>query len=181
MRLKNLQNGDVHLAKILDLKWDVSRTIWRIEVSEGLFLCIFHVLLFELNFFRPEFPFKLPVTFRREHSVSVSYHFFEIDKMKCLKTCSRNHATKGEISLLGNEDEPIFRGYVLPDQPELLVIFYKLFQLRQTHWIRNASFYWPYLGSLCQESIVMIIKHHAYKHCTFRLQINIHKLSSIFP
>ena len=33
-----------------------------------------------------------------------------------------------EISLLGNEDEPIFRGYVLPDQPEFLVIFYKLFQ-----------------------------------------------------
>ena len=27
------------------------------------------------------------------------------------------------ISLLGNEDEPIFRGHVLPDQPELLVIF----------------------------------------------------------
>ena len=44
------------------------------------------------------------------------------------------------ISLLGNKDEPIFRGYVLPDQPEFLVIFYKLFQSRQTHWIRNASF-----------------------------------------
>ena len=29
----------------------------------------------------------------------------------------------GGISLLGNEDEPIFRGYVLPDQPEFLVIF----------------------------------------------------------
>ena len=47
---------------------------------------------------------------------------------------------RGGISLLGNEDEPIFRGHVLPDQPELLVIFYKLFQLRQTHWIRNPSF-----------------------------------------
>ena len=46
----------------------------------------------------------------------------------------------GEISLLGNEDEPIFRGHVLPDQPELLLIFYKLFQLRQTHWIRKPSF-----------------------------------------
>ena len=29
---------------------------------------------------------------------------------------------EGGISLLGNEDEPIFRGYVLPDQPEFLVI-----------------------------------------------------------
>ena len=47
---------------------------------------------------------------------------------------------RGGISLLGNEDEPIFRGHVLPDQPEILVIFYKLFQSRQTHWIRNLSF-----------------------------------------
>ena len=47
---------------------------------------------------------------------------------------------EGGISLLGNEDEAMFRGYVLPDQSECLVIFYKLFQLRQTHWIRNASF-----------------------------------------
>ena len=29
----------------------------------------------------------------------------------------------GGISPLGNEDEPILRGYVLPDQPEFLVIF----------------------------------------------------------
>ena len=48
---------------------------------------------------------------------------------------------RGGISLLGNEDEPIFRGHVLPDQPELLVIFYNLFQLRQTHWIRNSLFF----------------------------------------
>ena len=47
---------------------------------------------------------------------------------------------RGGISLLDNEDEPIFRGHVLPDQPERLVSFYKLFQLRQTHWIRNPSF-----------------------------------------
>ena len=43
------------------------------------------------------------------------------------------------ISLLGNEDEPIFRGNV-PDQPEFLVIVSKIFQLRQTHRIKNASF-----------------------------------------
>ena len=47
----------------------------------------------------------------------------------------------GGISPLGNEDEPIFQGYVLPDQPEFLVIFCKLFHLRQTHWIRNACFF----------------------------------------
>ena len=81
---------------------------------------------------------------------------------------------EGGISLLGNENEPIFRGCILPDQPEF-------FQLRQTHWIRYAYFYWPYLGSVRQESIVMIIKHHTYTHCTFMLCINTHKLSSIFP
>ena len=54
---------------------------------------------------------------------------------------------KGGISLLGNEDESIFRGYILPDQPEFLVIFYKLFQLRQTHWIRNVSFF---TGHICE-------------------------------
>ena len=62
----------------------------------------------------------------------------------------------GRVSLLGDEDEPIFQGYILQDQPEFLVIFYKLFQLRQTHRIRDASFNWPYLGSVCQEIVVMI-------------------------
>ena len=47
---------------------------------------------------------------------------------------------RGGISILGNEDEPIFRGHVLTDEPELLVIFYKLFQLTQTHWIRYPCF-----------------------------------------
>ena len=56
------------------------------------------------------------------------------------ESCKEGGGGGGGISLLGNEDEPIFRGYVLPDQPEFLVIFYKLFQLRQTHRIRNGSF-----------------------------------------
>ena len=47
--------------------------------------------------------------------------------------------------------------FVRPDQPEFLVVFYKLFQLRQTHRIRNASFHWPYLRSVRHEIIVMII------------------------
>ena len=48
---ENLQNGDVHLAQIPDLEMDISRTIWRIEVGDGSFFCIFHALAFELNFF----------------------------------------------------------------------------------------------------------------------------------
>ena len=34
---------------------------------------------------------------------------------------------RGGISLLGNEDEPVYRGHVLTDQPELLVIFTSCF------------------------------------------------------
>ena len=57
---KNLQNGDVHIAQIRDLKWNISRTIWRIEVGDGSFFCIFHALSFELNFlFDRRFPLIL--------------------------------------------------------------------------------------------------------------------------
>ena len=39
------------LLKFLTLKWDISRTIWRIEVSDGsFFFFIFHTLSFEINF-----------------------------------------------------------------------------------------------------------------------------------
>ena len=40
--------------------------------------------------------------------------------MKCLQTCSRNLGRKGRLSHLGNDNEAIFRGYVLPDLPESL-------------------------------------------------------------
>ena len=36
--------------EVLNLKWDISRTTWRIEVSDGAFFGIFHALPFELNF-----------------------------------------------------------------------------------------------------------------------------------
>ena len=48
---KNLQNSDVHSAQFLTLKWNISRTVGRIEVGDGSFFCIFHALSFELNFF----------------------------------------------------------------------------------------------------------------------------------
>ena len=53
---------------------------------------------------------KLPVSFRREYSVSISYHFFEIDKM--FTDFLSESCEEGGISLLGNEDESIFQGYV---------------------------------------------------------------------
>ena len=50
------------LLKFLTLKWNISRTICRIEVGDGSLFCIFHTLSFELNyFFRPEVPFKAAI------------------------------------------------------------------------------------------------------------------------
>ena len=58
---ENLQNGDVHFAQISDLKWKISRTFWRIEVSEVSFFFIFHALSFEVTFF---FDWSFPLTIR---------------------------------------------------------------------------------------------------------------------
>ena len=47
------------LHKFLTL-WNISRTIWRIEVGDGSFFCIFHALSCELNFiFDRRFPLTL--------------------------------------------------------------------------------------------------------------------------
>ena len=51
MRLKTYKMAMSILPRFLTLKWDISRTMWPIEVGDGLFLCIFHALLFKRNFF----------------------------------------------------------------------------------------------------------------------------------
>ena len=48
-RLKIYKMATSILLKFLTLKWNISRTIWRIEVGDGSFLCIFHALSCELN------------------------------------------------------------------------------------------------------------------------------------
>ena len=50
-RLKIYKMATSILLKFLTLKWNISRTIWRIEVGDCSFSCIFHALSFELNFF----------------------------------------------------------------------------------------------------------------------------------
>ena len=47
------------LLKFPTLEWDISRTIWRIEVSDSSYFFSFFTLFhLSLAFFRPEFPFK---------------------------------------------------------------------------------------------------------------------------
>ena len=57
---ENLQNGDVHLAQILDFEMGYLENHLSIEVGDGSFFCIFHALSFELNFFFDRsFPLRL--------------------------------------------------------------------------------------------------------------------------
>ena len=46
------------LLKFLTLKWNISRTIWRIEVGEGSFLHFSRSFIWAKLIFRPEVPFK---------------------------------------------------------------------------------------------------------------------------
>ena len=56
-RLKIYKMATSMLLKFLTLKWNISRTIWRIEVGDGSLFCIFHALSFGFNlFFDRRFP-----------------------------------------------------------------------------------------------------------------------------
>ena len=54
---ENLQNGDVHLAQIADLKTGYLQNHLA-HFFFSFFFFIFYALSFEFNFFRPEFPFN---------------------------------------------------------------------------------------------------------------------------
>ena len=51
MRLETYKMATSILLKFLTLNCDISRTIWRIEFSDGSLFCIFHALSFERNVF----------------------------------------------------------------------------------------------------------------------------------
>ena len=51
MRLETYKMAASIFLKFLTLKCNISRTILRIEVSDGSLFCIFHALSFELNLF----------------------------------------------------------------------------------------------------------------------------------
>ena len=51
MRLETYKMATSILLKFQTLECDISRTIWRIEVSDGSLFCIFHALSLEHNLF----------------------------------------------------------------------------------------------------------------------------------
>ena len=58
------------LLKLLTLKWNISRTIWRIEVGDGSFFALFVLFHLSLTFCRPEVPFKSQKAFFKHVSWS---------------------------------------------------------------------------------------------------------------
>ena len=71
MRLKTYKMAMSIMPKFLTLKWNISRTIWRIEVGDGSFFCIFHALSFELKFFFDRrFPLNQSYAYITESNIS---------------------------------------------------------------------------------------------------------------
>ena len=90
------------LLKFLTLKWNISRTIWRIEVGDGLLFCIFHALSFELNLlFDRRFPLNISCSGQQ-----VGELLFLFGKSKsCMKTYVDFKLEKNLSSELLNMDK----------------------------------------------------------------------------
>ena len=84
------------LLKFLTLKWNISRTIGHIEVSDGSSFCIFQALSFELNFFDWRFPLR-QVLSGTIINILISDGNFSLgknDEVNCLETPAiKNHKT----------------------------------------------------------------------------------------
>ena len=74
---KNLQNGDIHLAQIPDFEWDISRTIWRIEVNDGSFFFHFSRSFIRAKVFSAKVLFKVPGSLKVLGSLKVPYRAYE--------------------------------------------------------------------------------------------------------
>ena len=85
MRLKTYKMAMSILPKFLTLKWNISRTIWRIEVGDGSFFCIFHALSFELTLFLDR---RCPLTTRFERTK---------EKIHSFSRPQRNHLLKSDF------------------------------------------------------------------------------------
>ena len=95
-RLKIYKMATSILLKFLTLKWDISRTICPIKVSDGSFFCIFYTLSFELNFY---FDRSFPLTAVKDRLIKY-----------CNTTTSRNGVNsmwivKNSSSLLSSLDQ----------------------------------------------------------------------------
>ena len=83
MRLETYKMATPILLKFQILKCDISRTVWRIEVSDGSLFCIFHALSFELNlFFDRTCPLMRIYQFSGFTPLDLTFDFELLPKMK---------------------------------------------------------------------------------------------------
>ena len=88
MRLETYKMATSILLKFQTLKCDISRTIWRIEVSDSSLFSIFHALSFERNLF---FDRTCPLMITHEKNLNIrcllrndrSYIFALSDGVSC--------------------------------------------------------------------------------------------------
>ena len=59
MRLKTYKMETFILLKLLTLEWDISRTVWRIEITDGSFFACFMLFHLSLTFFSNGKAFKI--------------------------------------------------------------------------------------------------------------------------
>ena len=76
---ESLQNGDVHLSQIPDFEWDISRTIWHIEVSDGSFFVFFTLFHLSLTFFDRSFPLSENEAETYKVATSISLKFLTLE------------------------------------------------------------------------------------------------------
>ena len=98
---------------------------------------------------------KLPVAFRRESFVSISYHFSK---------CSRNLDRKGEFPYWVTKISQYFEDKLVQISLNFWLSFTSYFSYDKLIGLGMPLFYCPYFGSVRQKIIVMIIKYHTYTH-----------------
>ena len=102
IRLETYKMATSILLKFQTLKCDISRTIWRIEVSDGSLFCIFHALSFEVNLcFDRTCPLK-----HLSHVTSIkilcacSKFLSQFTSVKILCTCSKFFSDVTSVKIL---------------------------------------------------------------------------------
>ena len=99
MRLKTYKMSMSIFPKFLTLKWNISRTIWCIEVGDGSFFFSFFMLFhLSLTFFRPEVPFKCILTGNSKQYLEKAYTEEQVNKLSAEEVAKLFSNYKSKLS-----------------------------------------------------------------------------------
>ena len=163
MRLKTYKMAMSILPKFLNLKWNILRTIWRIEVGDGSFFCIFHALLFELNvLFDRRFPLS-SIT----HAKNSNFTLFKGKMSKCFLFLPITRAILYFTYYLGHTCIPGLDWEFPPHKFETISskdVSGDKFQAK-THALQQISYFTPSSSLMLLESQYKEISNNVY-FCT---------------